>query len=237
MPAEPEFQPVDTFSWQINHAERSRQVRWLAPLLNRPEDRIWFLDRLQCPCTPDEARAAEVFHLCFPLRDIFTVDYYQCRGTPHLEDQFIAYYNRLFGLPEDFGANQVWRMAPGGEIRHPGAGGRAGWYDGFLRERISDRNLFARARNVRRILGTEADVLLLTARHVILVECKYLSELSDEQHERHLMMGETLARRLGKAFHFGLVVGDDRVSHFAHVKDPHVCWSEIEARLGREISA
>jgi len=101
------FQPVSAFSWEINRAERSRQVRWLAPLLRRPQGRIWFLDRMRCPCPPDEARDADVFHLCFPLRDIFTADYYQCRGILHLEDQFITYYNRLFGLPEDFGVDEV----------------------------------------------------------------------------------------------------------------------------------
>jgi hypothetical protein len=234
MPGEQEFQPVTTFSWDINRAERSRQVRWLAPLLDRPEDRVWFLERLECPCTSDEARAAQVFHLCFPLRDVFTDDYYQCRGTPHLEDQFIAYYNHLFDLREDLGINEAWRTAPGGEIRHPGARGRAGWYDDFLRERIPDQELYKRARNMRRMLGTEADVLLLTDRHVILVECKYKSQLSIGQYKRHQMMGEALARRLDKAFHFGLVVEDERDPLFARIDAHYVRWSEIEARL-REI--
>jgi hypothetical protein len=231
MSTEQQFHPVSTFSWNINRAERSRQVRWLVPLLDRPEGRVWFLERLQCPCTADEARAAEVFHLCFPLRDIFTADYYQCRGTPHLENQFIAYYNRLFRLPEDFGVNEVWRTAPGVEIRHPAAGGRAGWYDDFLRERIPDQDLHTRARNVRRMLGTEADVLLLTDRHVVLVACKYKSELSLEQYERHQMMGEALASRLDKGFHFGLVVEDECDPHFARIGAPCALWSEIQAVL------
>lgn len=225
-----EFQPVSDFSFEINRAERSRQVRWLAPLLDQPEGRIWFLERLGCPCTPDEAQDAEVFHLCFPLRDIFTADYYQCRGKPQLEDQFIAYYNNLFGLPEDFGVREVWHTAPGGEIRHPAAGGRAGWYEDFLRERIPDPELYARARNMRRMLGTEADVLLLTEHYVILVECKYLSKPSVEQYERHQMMGRTLACRLRKAFHFGMVVEDKRDPRFARLDVPYVCWSEIQSR-------
>lgn len=225
------FRPVETFSWQINRAERTQQVRLLVPLLDRPEGRAWFLGRLRCPCTPEEALEAEVFHLCFPLRDIFTADYYQCRGKRRLEDQFIAYYNRLFGLPDDFGVREVWRTAPGGEIRHPAAGGRAGWYDGFLRARIPDQILYTCARDVRRMLGTEADMLLLTYRHVTLVECKYLSELSTEQHERHLMMGKTLARRLDKAFHFGLVVEDERDPHFAKIDVPYVRWREVRSKL------
>ncbi|MBC8264591.1 MAG: hypothetical protein H8E47_10765 [Anaerolineales bacterium] len=225
------FQPVPTFSWDINRAERSLQVSLLAPLLERPEGRLWFLQRLGCPCSVEEAQAAQVFHLCFPLRDLFTADYYRCRGKPYLEDQFIAYYNRLFGLPEDFGVDEVWRTAPGGEIRHPAAGGRAGWYDDFLRERISDENLCGRARNVRRILHTEADVFLLTAHHVILVECKYQGGLSSEQYQRQLMMGETLARRLGKVFDFGLVVEEARDPRFAQIDVPYARWSEIRAKL------
>jgi len=231
MSSQEQFQPISDFSFDINRAERSQQVRWLVPLLAQPEGRIWFLERLRCLRTPEEAREAKVFHLCFPLRDIFTADYYQCRGHPQLEDQFIAYYNRLFGLPEDFGVQEVWRTAPGGEIRHPAAGGRAGWYDDFLRERVPDQTLQTQARNVRRMLGTEADVLLLTDRHAVLVECKYKSEPSTEQYERHQMMGKTLARRLGKAFHFGMVVQDQRDPRFARIDVPHLLWSEIRSRL------
>lgn len=226
-----EFQPVSNFNLEINRSERSHQVRWLAPLLDRPEGRAWFLGQLACPCSFDEAQAADVFHLCFPLRDIFTADYYQCRGKPHLEDRFIAYYNRLFSLPEDFGVHEVWRTAPDGEIRHPAAGGRAGWYEAFLRERIPDETLYARARDVRRMLGTEADVLLLTGRHVVLVECKYKGTPSPEQYERHLMMGKTLARRLGEVFHFGMVVEVERDPRFARIDVPHVLWSEIRSKL------
>jgi len=226
-----EFQPVSDFSFQINRAERSHQVRWLAPLLDRPDGRAWFLARLQCACTPDEARAADVFHLCFPLRDIFTADYYQCRGNTDLEDQFIAYYNQLFGLSEDFGVQEVWRTAPNSEIRHPAAGGRAGWHEAFLQERIPDEALYARARDVRRMLGTEADVLLLTNSYVILVECKYKGTPSIKQYERQEIMGKTLARRLEKAFHHGMVVADERDPHFAQIDAPYVRWTDIRSKM------
>lgn len=225
------FQPVTTFSAEICRAERAHQVRWLAPLLEQPDGRAWFLSQLDCPCTPDQARAAEVFHLCFPLKDVFTADYYQCRGTAHLEGEFIAYYNRLFGLPKGFGIQEVWHTAPRGEIRHPAAPGRAGWYEKFLQERISDPALRDRARDMRRMLGTEADVLLLTAGHVVLVECKYMSKLSTEQYERQQMMGETLARRLEAAFHFGMVVEEERDPRFARISAPYVLWSEIETAV------
>ena len=225
------FQPVNTFSWAVNRAERTQQVRLLVPLLDRPEGRAWLLERLKCPCTREEAVAAEVFHLCFPLRDIFTADYYQCRGTPQLEDQFIVYYNELFGLPQGFGVMEVWRTAVGGEIRHPAAGGRRGWYEDFLKERISDKKLLAQARDLRRMLGTEADLFIQTARHAVIVECKYLSEFSMEQYERQKRAGETLARRLGKGFHLGMVCEDDRDPAFAKIMEPYVTWGEVEANL------
>ncbi|MGD9101623.1 MAG: hypothetical protein PVF45_14175 [Anaerolineae bacterium] len=234
MSAEKQFRPVPTFSWDINRAERSQQVRWLAPLLNRPQGRAWFLERLASPCTPHEARTASVFHLCHPLRDVFTADYYQCRGTPHLEDQFIAYYNCLFGLPKDFGVHELWRTAPNDEIRHPAAGGRSGWYEKFLQERIPDPALYDQARDMRRLLGTEADALLLTNRHVVLIECKYKSEPSTEQYERQEMMGQTLARRLKKDFYFGMVVKDERDPRFARIDAPYVLWSEIETWLNQK---
>lgn len=231
MTCELQFRPASSFNWNINRAERSRQVRWLAPLLERPNGRAWLLSRLECSCSLDEAKAAEPFHLCFPLRDVFTADYYQCRGQADLEDQFIAYYNALFNLPEGFGIEEVWKTAPGGEIRHPAAGGRAGWYDEFLRQRISDLDLYQKARDVRRMLGTEADLLLLTSNYVVLVECKFKSAPSTEQYERHKMMGTTLAIRLGKKFHFGMVVEQQRDRQFVRLDVPYVTWAQVEAQL------
>lgn len=176
-----------------------------------------------------------MFHLCFPLRDIFTEDYYQCRGKPDLAKQFIAYYNCLFGLPEDFGVHKVWLTAPGGELRHPAAGGRSDWYEDFLRERIPDETRYADARNVRRVLGTEADVLILTESHVILVECKFKGKPSTKQYKRQQMMGRTLASRLGKKFHFGMVVEEARDPRFVRLHVPYVLWSDIQTKL-REIT-
>lgn len=225
------FQPVSTFDFEVNRAERSHQVRWLAPLLAQSEGRVWFLRRLNCPCSQEEARAAQVSHLCFPLRDLFTADYYHCRGHTELENQFITYYNDVFGLPAGFGVQKVWRTAPNGEIRHPAAGGRAGWYEAFLEERIASEALRIRARNVRRMLGTEADVLLLADSHVILVECKYKGPPSAEQYDRQQMMGETLARRLEKDFYFGMVVASKRDPRFARLDVPYVQWSEMKEQL------
>jgi hypothetical protein len=225
------FVPVESFSWDVNRAERAQQVRLLVPLLDRPDGRAWFLERLKCPCGHQEALAAEVFHLCFPLRDLFTKDYYRCRGKAVLEDQFIDYYNELFGFPKGFGVDQIWRTAPGGEIRHPAVGGRAGWYEDFLKERVVNDEALQKARKMRQMLGTEADVFLLTASHVVIVECKYLSRFSMEQYERQKMAGETLARRLGKSFHFGMVCEDERDPKFAKIKEPYTTWPEVEARL------
>ena len=225
------FQPASEFTFNINRSERTRQVRWLAPLLAEPRGRVWFLEELGCSCSAKEAQKATVFHLCFPLRDIFTADYYQCRGNADLEDQFIAYYNRLFDLPEGFGIDEVWRTAPNNEIRHPAAGGRSGWYEAFLQKRIPDEVLYTQARDVRRMLGTEADALLLSESHVILIECKYRSSPSTEQHERHQLMGKTLARRLEREFFFGMVVEDERDPVFARIDAPYVLWRTIQSRV------
>ena len=228
------FQPVDTFSWEINRSERTRQARWLVPLLDLPEGRAWFLKRLECPCSPEEAAAAEAFHFCFPLRDVLTADYYQCRRKRPLEDQFIPYYNHLFGLPKDFGVERIWHTGPDRAIRHPAAGGRAGWYEDFLKERIPDEKLYTRARNMRRMLGTEADVLLITDGYVTVVECKFLSSFLTDEYERQLMMGKTLAERLGKVFHYGLVAQERGDPARVRIDAACVLWSEIEAKL-REI--
>jgi hypothetical protein len=231
------FRPVESFSWDVNRAERTQQVRLLVPLLDRADGRAWFLERLACPCGRQEALAAQVFHLCFPLRDIFTKDYCRCRGSVGLADQFIKYYNELFGFPEGFGVEEIWRTAPNGEIRHPAAGGRAGWYEDFLKQRVANYELLQRARRTRQILHTEADVFLLTASHVVIVECKYRSQLSTEQYERQKMTGETLARRLRKALHFGMVCEDERDPKFAKIAEPYVTWSEIEDRLAETSGA
>lgn len=225
------FEPVETFTWEINRAERALQVRLLVPLLERPWGRVWFFEKLGCACAGEDAYNAQVFHLCFPLRDIFTADFYRCRGKRDLEDQFIAYYNKLFDLPEGFGVQEVWRTAPGGEIRHLGAGGRSGWYEDFLKERLPDPDLYERARNVRRMLGTEADLLLLTQHHAVLVECKYRSALSGEQYGRQQLMGEVLARRLGKLFHYGFVIDERDELRSAEIDAPSVLWSEILDRM------
>ena len=208
------------------------QARWLVPLLSTSEGRQWFLTKLEVPCPRHEADTATVFHLCFPLRDIFTADYYQSLDHRDSQRQLVADYNRLFGLPEDFGLDDVWRKKPGSDIRHPGASGRAGWSEAFLEKHVSGPSLRKKARDARRMLGTEADVLLIMERDLILVECKYLSELSLDQYGRHLMMGETLANRLTKQFHFGLVVKDDRDPLRVQIDEPYVTWSEIEVQVG-----
>lgn len=187
------FNPVTSFTWDINRAERSRQVRWLAPLLDATEGRVWFLRKLECPCSDTEAAAAEVFHLCFPLRDLFTADYYQCRGHREREDAFIRYYNCLLGLPVDFGIEAVWRTAPGGDIRHPAAPGRKGWNREFLIARLADERLCDAAIAARQALDTEADVLILTESVALLVECKFQSNVKNEQYGRHMLMGNALA--------------------------------------------
>lgn len=232
MPVERQFQPVSDFSFDINRAERAQQVRFLVPLLADPEGRVWFLERLGCPCTTDEAQNAEPFHFVFPLRDLFTADYYTCRGDAEREAEFIAHYNQLFGLSSDFGADTVWRTRPGGPIRHPAAPGRKGWHRAFLAEHVSLAEV-ERLLTIRQWLGTEADAMLLLRRHIVTIECKYQSSLRREQYDRQMEMGRLLSKRLGKDFFFGLVVESPRDLKRARIQEPHVTWDEIEKRLSR----
>ena len=224
------FGPTTCFDWAVNRSERTLQVRWLVPLLAEADGRAWFLRCLDCACGTDEAGAAAAYHFAFPLRDLFTSDYYRCRGKPDLSRQFIHYYNPLLGLPEDFGVSEVWLTAPGGELRHPAAPGKAGWHEGFLQQRIQDDQLLARARDVARTLRTEADAVLITTSWVVLVECKYKGGPASEQYERHLLMGRALAARLSRGFHFGMVVEDERDDRFARLHFPYVRWCDIAAK-------
>ena len=224
------FRPVSEFGFEVNRAERAQQVRLLVPLLADPERRVWFLDRIGCPCTPEEAGTAEPFHFVFSLRDLFTADYRACRGDAEREAQFIVYYNMLFGLPAEFGASTIWRTHPGGPIRHPAAPGRGGWHRAFLAQHLSPEDV-DRLVGIRQLLDTEADAMLLLRRHVVTLECKYLSTLRTEQYERQMGMGDLLGRRLGKDFFFGLVVESGRDVGHARIQEPYVTWQEIEGKL------
>lgn len=230
MPSKP-FQPVASFDFDVNRAERTQQVRFLVPLLATPAGRAWFLQRLDCPLTADEAERSQSFHLCFPLGDLFTADYYSCRKDPGLAEQFILYYNVLFGLPSGFGRENVWLTAPGKELRHPAARGQSGWHKAFLEQRVADTELYDMARRLVELLRTEADVVIFTDRHVVLVECKYRSRLLPEQYGRQQEMGAVLAKRLNRCFHFGLVVGGKQDVAHAKIQAPCVTWSEIEKWL------
>jgi len=226
------FKPVGEFNFDVNRAERAQQVQLLVPLLADPEGRLWILERLGCPCTVDEARAAEPFHFVFPLRDLFSADYDACRGDPELEIEFIVFYNNLFGMPREFGADTVWRIQPGGPIRHPAAPGRKGWHREFLVQYLPPEDT-DRLMGIRQLLDTEADALLRLRRHIVTIECKYRSSLLREQYERQMSMGRLLGKRLGREFFFGLVVESPRDIKHARIQEPHVTWQEIEQRLSR----
>lgn len=68
-------------------------------------------------------------------------------------------------------------------------------------------------------------------KRLVLVECKYLGSPSTEQYERHQMMGATLARRLDRQFHFGLVVEKDRDPRFARLKEQYAQWDQVREKL------
>lgn len=234
------FTPIPDFTFAINRAERTEQVRRLVPLLASPEGRAWLLREIACPCSEAEARAGQPYHLAFPLRDLFTADFYACRekegaDRSACEAALIGYYNGLFDLPEDYGAGTFWRRHEGGPIRHPAAPGRSGWHRSFL-ARYVEPDEVERLMRVRQLLDTETDALLILPRHVVILECKYLSALSREQYDRQMEMGPVLAARLGKALHFGLVVRTERDVTHARIQEPYVTWSAIATYLTGERS-
>ena len=227
------FRPVGDFTFEINRVERTQQARILVPLLDSPEGRAFFLDKLGCPCSEDAARKGRPFHLAFPLRDLFTADFYHCRGHPDLEAQLITHYNTLFDLQPTYGAATFWRKHPDdpvSPIRHPAAPGRSGWHHAFLAQFVTSEEVEQLMR-IRQLLNTETDALLILERHVVIIECKYLSPLSREQYQRQMEMGPILARRLGRDFFFGLVVRDGRSTKHAQVAEPYVTWGEAESYL------
>jgi hypothetical protein len=141
----------------------------------------------------------------------------------------IAYYNDLFGLPSGYGTDTIWRTSPGGPIRHPAAPGRSGWHRDFLSQYApSEVDGLMR---IRQLLDTEADAILFLDDRFLLVECKYLSHLRQDQYERQVQMGKMLGKRLGKLFHLGMVVETPRDDRFARISVPYVLWSEIETWL------
>ena len=225
-----QFQPVEAYSLEINRAKRSWQTRWLVPLLERPEGRAWFLDRLRCPCSPAEARAADVSHFCLPLRDLFEEDYLRCRGHQENEERFVAYFNDLFGLPEDCGIMQVWRTARKGRMRLPVAAGKAGWSDKLLSKQIAHTRFRRRARHARTLLQTECDVMLLMDDHVLLAMCVHRGSLPHKEYALYRRLAGSLELRLGKSFRLGAVV--DEAKQLGALEVARVCWREIAAWLG-----
>ena len=55
------FQPVKDFTFDINRAERTQQVRRLVQSITSPRGRAWFLHQLDSPCS-------DGFHVGRPLR-------------------------------------------------------------------------------------------------------------------------------------------------------------------------
>ncbi len=230
MPKEAQFHPVAEFDFAVNRAERTQQARLLVPLLAEPKGRVWFLRQLNCPCTEAEAHKAQPYHLAFPLRDMVSKDLHNSRGDTTREAAFIIHYNRLFGLPDDYGADTIWRTRPGGTIRHPAARGRGGWHRRFLSEYLSSEEM-EKLMAIRQLLDTEADAMLISANYVVVIECKYLGNLSREQYKRQMRMGPLLGKRLGREFFFGLVVKSPRDVKHTHIQEPYVTWNDIEHQL------
>ncbi len=219
------FNPTQLFTWESNGDARSWQVRWLVPLLNSPEGRVWFLERLHCPCSTESARGAQVFHFCHPLRDLFRQDFRQCQGDREQEDRFIAYYNELFGLPSACGIDRVWRPPHKDSLHLPDLDGKAGWSIKLLRKHIAVDRFRKRARWISALMRADTDVMLLADHHVVLVLCIRGEQLPEGTYVLQRRLAGILEHRLGRMFHLGAVV--DGAEQLGIVNIPYVRWQEI----------
>lgn len=215
---------MPAYSMALNSSTRSQQARWVVPLLEKPGGRTWLLRRLGCPVSADEATAAEVYHLCYPLRDLFLADCSQSGRRWHPPDALLCAYNLLLGLPESFGLEDLWRTRKG-RLRLPWAGGNAGWSNALLERRVGTLGLRRRARRARRLFRSPVDVLLVTKQRVLLVECRHGKPLSPAVLKRLRALGGVLERRLGVTHAVGAIV--QRAGDLGGASVPHVLWEEI----------
>ena len=225
-PARPAvFQPQECLTWRLNRSARSWQARYIVPLLAQPEGRAWFVRRLGSTCPPEAAATGEVWHFTYPLRDLFLADLASVRGQREAEEGFIAYYNDLFGLPADCGIAEVWRKTPGGPLRCPTEGKDGGWSDRILEAKLHDRRLRRRARNARRLMEAEADVLLITERYLVLVLCLLGEPLTERRFKEQRRLAGALEYRLRRQHYLAAVV--EAPEQLGAASMPYLHWTDL----------
>lgn len=209
----------------------SRGRERLEELLALPDGRAWLLERLRCPCSTEQARAANVTLRCRPLLELLQQDYAACGGVVAAQGRLAEAYNALFRLADDCGIRKVWRADRPGEMRLPLADDDTGWPAKLLRKHIASKRYLKRALAAPRLVRTRVDALLLAGAYVVLVRCADGDALTRSKYARMQSLGGALERRLHRQFFLAAIVDDPE--QLAVLDMAHVRWSEVDAWLGR----
>jgi len=203
----PEFAPLADFNENQMRSNAGWQARYLAPLLELPQERYWFMRKLASPCTQLECEDALLFQHVHLLRDLMYADAQQVRGERRLEDAFIRYYNSLLSLPENFGIEHVWRSRTDEHLRLPGESGRAGWTDGHLQAVAASKKQLRKLQGIVKLLKLENDVVLYSPRAILLVQVFAPgAKVELKVFEKLRRCAAVLERRLQRSVQYGFVV-------------------------------
>ncbi|NLG28013.1 MAG: hypothetical protein GX557_08885 [Chloroflexi bacterium] len=213
-------------------AAQARRRTLLKDLLSLPEGRVWFLERLRCPCTREQACAAGVALRSRPLRDVLEEDYAACAGSVEAQERLAQTYNDCFRLAEDCGIRKVWRADRPTAMRLPLPAPHAGWTKKLLQKHIASRRYLRRALRALRLVQTRVDALVLAGSNVVLVQCAQADSITAARLARLKSLGGVLERRLHRRYTVAGVV--DSPDQLALLETAHVLWADVLAWLERE---
>jgi hypothetical protein len=224
------FTPLTEYAWEDVRSTRTWQAHYLVPLLESPVDRVWFQQKLASPSSREESEHAQVLHHAQPLRDLLYADGHHAQGTHALEDDLIAYYNVLLGLPAKFGLEHVWRSGSDQRLRLPAEPGRAGWNERYLRSHVSSKRLLRKAVRQVELLRLQVDLTVITPRHILLVQvCRPEAKASLKEYKALQCYAAVLEQRLRRGCSVGFVIGRAELLPANDLQ--YVQWADIMARL------
>ncbi|NLV73759.1 MAG: helix-turn-helix transcriptional regulator [Chloroflexi bacterium] len=228
------FTPASELAVDMLRSAASYQARYLVPLLTQAENRSWLMRKFASPAPPAEAANAQVVHFSQPLRGLLYADAAQAKGSREREDALIRYYNRILGLPVDFGLEHTWRGGSDNRLRLPSESGRTGWPAKHLKATISTRRQYAKAAAVTKLLGAEIDILLQTPRYLLLVQvAQPNAKVSLKRFTELRRYAVVLEHRLERRCSFGFIVGRPELLPASDLL--YVLWSDIITRAEQTV--
>ncbi|MHB9034964.1 MAG: helix-turn-helix domain-containing protein [Anaerolineae bacterium] len=224
------FLPLSDYGWEQMRSDAGWQAFQLAPLVAMPAGRSWLMRRLASPCSITECENALALEHVQPLRDLVYFDAAAAHGDHGREDALIRYYNSLFALPESFGIEHTWRGGADKRLRLPGENGRDGWPERHLQATISTKKQLRKAQEVVDLTKLRIDLMLITARHIMLVQVfQPGAKVPLKQFELLRRYAVVLERRLQRGVSFGFIV--ERTEYLPAGDLLHVPWEEVIAQL------